>query len=287
MSWRRQINIWVQGARPRTLAAAIAPVVVATVLAGSNWRPLPALLALIIALSLQIGVNYANDYSDGIRGTDENRVGPTRLTAAGLAPANSVKRAAFISFAVAAIAGLVVASLSSWWVLIVGALALIAAWGYTGGKNPYGYRGLGEFSVFLFFGVVATVGTFYVQTLQITFAAWAASIPMGALSCALLVINNIRDRERDSEVGKRTLAVRLGDKKSRHLFSALLVLAYLAAPLTGSPLALLTLATAPQALSLAREVNAGASGTTLIPLLARTGQLQLHFAITFALALSF
>ena len=164
---------------------------------------------------------------------------------------------------------------------------MVAAWGYTGGKNPYGYRGLGEISVFLFFGVVATVGTYYVQTLKFSMAAFAASVPMGALSCALLVINNIRDRERDSHVGKSTLAVRLGDQNSRRFFIFLLAISYLAAPLTGHVLALLTLATAPQALSLSREVRAGASGPALIPLLARTGQLQLHFAITFALALSF
>jgi 1,4-dihydroxy-2-naphthoate octaprenyltransferase len=155
------------------------------------------------------------------------------------------------------------------------------------GVTQAGNRGLGETSVFLFFGVVATVGTYYVQTLEFSFAAVAASIPMGALSCALLVINNIRDRERDSHVGKKTLAVRLGDQNSRRFFIFLLAISYLAAPLTGHLLALLTLATAPQALALSREVRAGASGPALIPLLARTGQLQLHFAITFALALSF
>lgn len=275
------------GARPRTLPAAIAPVVVATVLAGSQWRPLHALLALIVALSLQIGVNYSNDYSDGIRGTDDVRVGPTRLTASGLASARAVKAAALICFAIACSAGLALALLTSWWLIAIGALAVAAAWGYTGGENPYGYRGLGELSVFIFFGVVATVGTFYVQTLQVSAASLAASIPMGSLSCAILVINNIRDRAHDAEVGKRTLAVRLGDRNARRFFAALIIAAYLFAPLTGNPLALLTLATAPQALALIREVNGGATGSALIPLLGRTGQLQLHFAITFALALSF
>ena len=256
-------------------------------LAGNQWQPIAALLSLVVALALQIGVNYSNDYSDGIRGTDNDRIGPIRLTASGLASARAVKRAAFISFAIAVLAGLVLASLSSWWILFVGCTALVAAWGYTGGKNPYGYRGLGEISVFLFFGVVATVGTYYVQTLEFSLAVFAASVPMGALSCALLVINNIRDRERDAQVGKSTLAVRLGDQNSRRFFIFLLAISYLAAPLTGHVLALLTLATAPQALSLSREVRAGASGPALIPLLARTGQLQLHFAITFALALSF
>jgi 1,4-dihydroxy-2-naphthoate octaprenyltransferase len=257
------------------------------VLAGNQWQPGAALLSLVVALALQIGVNYSNDYSDGIRGTDNDRVGPIRLTASGLAPASAVKRAAFISFAIAVLAGLALAALSSWWILLIGCAALFAAWGYTGGKNPYGYRGLGEISVFLFFGVVATVGTYYVQTLTVSGAAFAASVPMGALSCALLVINNIRDRERDAQVGKKTLAVRLGDRNSRRFFIFLLAISYFAAPLTGHVLALLTLATAPQALALSREVKAGASGQALIPLLARTGQLQLHFAITFALALSF
>lgn len=285
--WRPPINIWIQGARPRTLPAAIAPVVVATVLAGSKWQPWPALLALIVALALQIAVNYSNDYSDGIRGTDDVRVGPQRLTASGLASASAVKRASFIAFTVACIAGLALAAISSWWILIVGAISIAAAWGYTGGKNPYGYRGLGEISVFIFFGVVATVGTYYVQTLEFATAPFAASVALGSLSCALLAINNIRDRAQDLQVGKKTLAVRLGDARSRQFFIALLIAPYIFAPLTGNPLAFLTLATAPQALAIAREVRNGASGEALIPLLGKTGQLQLHFALTFALALSF
>lgn len=285
--WRHQINIWIQGARPRTLPAAIAPVVVATVLAGKEWKPLSALLALVVSLALQIAVNYSNDYSDGIRGTDDDRVGPTRLTASGLASAASVKRAAQLSFLMACLAGLALAALSSWWILLIGVAAIFAAWGYTGGRNPYGYRGFGELSVFIFFGVVATVGTYYVQTLTITTAAIAASIPMGSLSCALLAINNIRDIPGDQEVGKRTLAVKLGDKNARRFFVLLLVSAYIFPIFTGHILALLTLATAPQAFAIAREVLAGASGKELIPLLGRTGQLQLHFGLTFALALSF
>ncbi len=285
--WRLPINIWIQGARPRTLPAAVAPVVVATVLAGSKWQPLQALLALVVALALQIAVNYSNDYSDGVRGTDDVRVGPTRLTASGLASAKAVKRAALISFLVACLAGLYLAALSSWWILIVGAISVLAAWGYTGGHTPYGYRGFGELSVFTFFGVVATVGTYYVQTLEFSTAAFAASISMGSLSCALLAINNLRDRSQDAEVGKKTLAVKLGDTNARKFFALLLILPYLAAPLTGNLLALLTLATAPQAIAIAREVLKGASGEALIPLLGKTGQLQLHFALTFALALSF
>ena len=285
--WRHHINIWIQGARPRTLPAAIAPVIVATVLAGREWKPVQALLALIVSLALQIAVNYSNDYSDGIRGTDDDRVGPIRLVASGLASAQSVKRAAQLSFLIACIAGLVLASLSAWWVILIGIASVLAAWGYTGGHTPYGYRGFGELSVFTFFGVVATVGTYYVQTLEITVAAFAASIPMGALSCALLAINNIRDIPGDEVVGKKTLAVKLGDKNSRRFFVALLITAYIFPIFTGHTLALLTLATAPAAYAIAREVLAGAKGADLIPLLGRTGQLQLHFGLTFALALSF
>ena len=285
--WRHHINIWIQGARPRTLPAAIAPVIVATVLAGREWKPVQALLALIVSLALQIAVNYSNDYSDGIRGTDDDRVGPVRLVASGLASAQSVKRAAQLSFLIACIAGLVLASLSAWWVILIGIASVLAAWGYTGGHTPYGYRGFGELSVFTFFGVVATVGTYYVQTLEITVAAFAASIPMGALSCALLAINNIRDIPGDQVVGKKTLAVKLGDKNARRFFVALLITAYIFPIFTGHTLALLTLATAPAAYAIAREVLAGAKGADLIPLLGRTGQLQLHFGLTFALALSF
>ena len=285
--WRHHINIWIQGARPRTLPAAFAPVIVATVLAGREWKPVQALLALIVSLALQIAVNYSNDYSDGIRGTDDDRVGPVRLVASGLASAQSVKRAAQLSFLIACIAGLVLASLSAWWVILIGIASVLAAWGYTGGHTPYGYRGFGELSVFTFFGVVATVGTYYVQTLEITLAAFAASIPMGTLSCALLAINNIRDIPGDQVVGKKTLAVKLGDKNARRFFVALLITAYIFPIFTGHTLALLTLATAPAAYAIAREVLAGAKGADLIPLLGRTGQLQLHFGLTFALALSF
>ena len=283
---RRHIKIWIQGSRPRTLPAAIAPVLVATVAAGSQWRPLQAALALFVSLALQVGVNYSNDYSDGIRGTDDNRIGPTRLTASGLATAQAVKNAAFLSFGAASVAGLVLASLSSWWVILIGATSIAAAWGYTGGANPYGYKGLGEVSVFIFFGVVATVGTYYVQTLTITWLSCAASVPMGALACALLAINNIRDRAQDVEVGKKTLAVRLGDRNSRLFLVLLLTSAYLFAALTLKPWALITLITLPLAVKISRAVLSGAVGRDLIPLLAKTGQLQLLFALTFALGLA-
>jgi 1,4-dihydroxy-2-naphthoate octaprenyltransferase len=278
-------NKWVLGARPRTLAAAIAPVVVATAYAGNLWQPLPAALALLVSLSLQIGVNFANDYSDGIRGTDDSRIGPIRLTASGLASAKSVKNAAFISFFFAAIAGLALALQTSWWLIAVGALAIAAAWGYTGGSSPYGYKGLGEISVFLFFGIVATVGSYYVQTEELNLQIFVVSIPMGSLACAILAINNLRDRAQDELVGKRTMAVRLGDKGARALYISLLISAHLFALLTFEPFALLTLLALPLSTSLARSVWAGTSGAALIPLLAKTGKLQMLFAALFALGL--
>jgi 1,4-dihydroxy-2-naphthoate octaprenyltransferase len=259
--------------------------VVATALAGSDASLLPALLALIVSLSLQVGVNYANDYSDGIRGTDKDRVGPTRITASGLATPTAVKRAAFTAFGVGAVAGLGLAVMTSWWLIAVGLAAIFAAWGYTGGKNPYGYLGLGELFVFIFFGVVATVGTFYVQTEMITSQALLASVPMGTFACALLAINNIRDRALDAPAGKKTLAVRLGDRRARYFFASLIVLGYIAALAIGSPWILLTLLTAPIAFSLVRGVLGTAQGRELIPYLAKTGQLQLLFAVIFSVSL--
>lgn len=279
------VSKWVAGARPRTLAAAIAPVLVATAFAGSQWSPLRALLALIVSLALQIGVNYANDYSDGIRGTDDSRIGPMRLTASGLAKPGAVKAAAAISFLIAAFAGLALASLASWWLILVGALSINAAWGYTGGNKPYGYKGLGEVAVFLFFGVVATVGSYFVQTEKINLQVLIISIPMGALACAILAINNLRDRAQDEVVGKKTLAVRLGDKGARRLYIALLLSAHLFALLTLKPTTLLTLLATPLTLGLVRGVSGGASGAALIPYLAKTGKLQLVFAALFALGL--
>ncbi len=279
------MNKWIIGARPRTLPAAVAPVAVATALAASDASALPALLALLVSLALQIGVNYANDYSDGIRGTDSDRVGPTRITASGLATPASVKRAAFISFALAAVAGLALASMTSWWLLAVGLAAILAAWGYTGGKNPYGYIGLGELFVFIFFGVIATVGTYFVQTEEITTDSLLISIPMGTFACALLAINNIRDRALDAPAGKKTLAVRLGDRKARGFFALLIALGYAATMALMNPWALLTLLTLPIAISLVRGVLGQAQGRELIPFLAKTGQLQLLFSILLSLAL--
>jgi 1,4-dihydroxy-2-naphthoate polyprenyltransferase len=278
-------STWIAGARPRTLPAAIAPVVVATSLADKESNTVAALLALVVSLALQIGVNYANDYSDGIRGTDNDRIGPLRITASGLATPSQVKSAAFISFGVAAIAGLALAINSSWWLIAVGSLSIAAAWGYTGGKNPYGYMGLGELFVFIFFGLVATIGSFYVQTDRITGESVLAGVIVGFLACAILVINNIRDRAKDEVVGKRTLAVRLGDKRSRVLYTALVTLPYLLTAGFGSPWTMLTLATLPLTVSILKVLWSGAQGTALIALLAATGKLQMLFSFALSLAL--
>ena len=280
------MNKWVVGARPRTLPAAFAPVLVATSLAGSDADFAMAGLALVVSLALQVGVNYANDYSDGIKGADDNRVGPTRLVASGLASAKSVKQAAFISFAVAAAVGLVLAASTSLWLVAVGAAAIFAAWTYTGSKRPYGYLGLGEISVFFFFGLVATMGSYYVQTQEITWQSFIAAVPMGCLACAILAINNLRDRAQDELVGKRTLAVRLGDSRARKLFIALLLLAHVLTLAIPAENTLLTLVLLPQTIVIAKKVRDGATGAALIPLLGKTGQLQLWFAIIFALALA-
>jgi 1,4-dihydroxy-2-naphthoate polyprenyltransferase len=280
------MNKWIIGARVRTLPAAIAPVLVATAYAGSNWDPIPALSALLVSLALQIGVNFANDYSDGIRGTDDSRIGPVRLTASGLASPKAVRNAALISFLFAAVIGLTLAIATSWWIVLVGALAISAAWGYTGGANPYGYKGLGELSVFLFFGIVATTGSYFVQTEELNLEIFIIAVPMGSLACAILAINNLRDRAQDEIVGKKTLAVRLGDRGARRLYIALLISAHIFALLTFKPAALLTLLAAPLTWNLARGVSRGASGGDLIPYLAKTGKLQLVFAILFALGLA-
>jgi 1,4-dihydroxy-2-naphthoate octaprenyltransferase len=279
------MNIWIAGARPRTLPAAIAPVLVATALAGSNSKVIPALLALSVSLALQVGVNYANDYSDGIRGTDNERVGPLRITASGLASPQAVRNAAFISFGIAAIAGLILAAMTSWWLIAVGALAIAAAWGYTGGKNPYGYLGLGEIFVFIFFGLVATMGSYYVQVEDLTLNSFLIAVPMGSLSCSILAVNNIRDRALDAIAGKKTLAVRVGDKSARYGFLFLLVLAFLTPLALGSWWIFLTFLAAPFAAVVARGVLGGANGSDLIPLLGKTGQLQLQYSLLLAIAL--
>jgi 1,4-dihydroxy-2-naphthoate octaprenyltransferase len=279
------MNKWVAGARPKTLPAAIAPVAVGSALAGTDFDPILALLALLVSLSLQVGVNYANDYSDGVKGTDDNRIGPMRLVASGAAPAHQVKIAAYLALGFGAIFGLILALQTSLWLVAIGALAIAAAWGYTGGKNPYGYFGFGELSVFVFFGLVATMGTYYAQTGELTLNSLLVAIPMGSLSCALLAINNLRDRAADELVGKRTLAVRLGDASARRAFIALLLIAHISVLFLMKPWALLTLLLLPMTFSLMKAIQAGAQGAQLIPLLGKTGKLQLRFAILLSLGL--
>src|SRR6266705_6181444 len=249
------------------------------------WR---AGLALVVALALQIGVNYANDYSDGIRGTDEQRVGPVRLVGSGLATPRQVLAAAAGSFLVAGAAGLVLAAVVSWWLIALGAAAIGAAWFYTGGSRPYGYHGLCEVAVFAFFGVGAVVGTAYVQMDRLTWLALAASVPVGLLSCALLVINNLRDIPSDAATGKRTLAVLIGDHRTRVLYGGCLLIPFgmLVAIAFARPLTLLALATLPLALPPLRAVRAGAQGPALIGALGQTGRLQLAFGLLLTLGLA-
>ena len=279
------MNKWIAGARPKTLPAAIAPVAVGTALAGNENNPLLAILALLVSLALQMGVNYANDYSDGVKGTDDNRIGPMRLVASGAAPAHQVKIAAYIALSCGAVFGLILAIQTSLWLVVVGAIAIAAAWGYTGGKNPYGYFGFGELSVFVFFGLVATMGTYFAQTGTLTLDSLLVAIPMGSLSCALLAINNLRDRAADELVGKRTLAVRLGDSSARTAFIALLLLSHLSVIFLFKPWTLLTLLLVPMTYSLLKAIRAGAIGSALIPLLGKTGKLQLRFAILLSIGL--
>ncbi len=251
----------------------------------SWWR---ALLALVVALALQVGVNYANDYSDGVRGSDEKRVGPVRLVAAGLAPPRQVLAAAFSCFFVAGAAGLALAALVSWWLIAVGAACIAAAWFYTGGPKPYGYRGLGEVFVFAFFGVVAVAGTAYVQMSRLSWLALAAAVPAGLLACALLMVNNLRDIRTDTLAGKRTLAVLLGDPRSRTTYVVTLLLPFCVAALLAffRPFTLVTALTLPLARVPVRTVRAGASGPALIKALGETGRLQLAFGIAFTIGLA-
>ncbi|SDO38385.1 1,4-dihydroxy-2-naphthoate polyprenyltransferase [Geodermatophilus sp. DSM 45219] len=270
---------WLAGARPRTLPAALAPVLVGTGTAAAldGFRPLTALLALLVALALQVAVNYANDYSDGKRGTDAVRVGPMRLVGSGAATPRQVLGAALASFAVAAVAGLALAALTSWWLVAVGAACIAAAWTYTGGPLPYGYRALGEVFVFVFFGLVAVVGTTFVQTGRVDGLAVAASVPIGLLSVALLVVNNLRDIEGDAAVGKRTLAVLLGDRGTRIAFAALPAVAFGVIAGIGAvrPWATIAVVAAPLALAPVRTVLSGGRGPALIGALQQTGLLTL------------
>jgi 1,4-dihydroxy-2-naphthoate polyprenyltransferase len=281
---------WLAGTRPRTLPAAVVPVLIGSGVAlgydrFSWWR---ALLALVVALALQVGVNFANDYSDGVRGSDERRVGPVRLVAAGLAPPRQVLRAAFGCFGVAGLAGLALAAVTSWWLVAAGAACIAAAWFYTGGRRPYGYNGLGEVFVFAFFGVVAVAGTAYVQMSALSWLGLAASVPAGLLACALLMVNNLRDISTDALAGKRTLAVRLGDARSRVAYVLMLLAPFGIAALLAffRPLTLVTAVALPLALLPIRSVRAGASGPALIRTLGQTGRLQLAFGIAFTIGLA-
>jgi 1,4-dihydroxy-2-naphthoate octaprenyltransferase len=274
---------WLEGARPRTLPAAVAPVLAGTGVAAFDgaavwWK---ALLALFVALALQLAVNYANDYSDGIRGTDADRVGPMRLVGSGAARPEQVKRAAFLAFGVAAVFGLLLAVTTSWWLVLVGLVCMVAAWFYTGGEKPYGYLGLGEVMVFVFFGLVAVMGTTYVQTEALTLPSFYAAVGVGALACAILVANNLRDIPTDREVGKRTLAVVLGDEQTRYLYTFLVVLSVIALvgiALETSVLALLALVFLAAAVPATRIVLGGTTGRGLIAVLQRTGQAELLYA---------
>ena len=281
---------WLAGTRPRTLPAAVVPVLIGSGVAlgygrFSWWR---ALLALVVALALQVGVNFANDYSDGVRGSDERRVGPVRLVAAGLAAPRQVLFAAVGCFAGAGVAGLALAAVTSWWLLAVGAACVAAAWFYTGGPRPYGYHGLGEVFVFAFFGVVAVAGTAYVQMTSLSWLGLAASVPAGLLACALLMVNNLRDIRTDTVAGKRTLAVMLGDAHSRAGYVLLLLVPFGVAVLLAffRPFTLLTALTLPLARLPVQSVRAGASGPALIKALGQTGRLQLAFGIAFAIGLA-
>ena len=277
---------WIAGARPKTLPAAISPVIVGTAFAGYSAIPLNAFLALVVAVALQVGVNYANDYSDGIKGTDFERIGPMRLVGSGAATADAVKRAAIIAFAIAAISGLILAARTSWILILIGALAIAAAWTYTGGPKPYGYSGFGEVSVFLFFGLVATLGTYFVQVGSLSREVFLASISMGSLACAILILNNLRDLAQDEKSGKRTLAVILGDRGIRNLYrwSIFTPLALSVVLTFFSLYYFLALVTLPLAGRLVRTVNAGAKDESLIPLLAQTARLQIFYSLALSLA---
>ncbi len=288
---RDSINLWIQGARPKTLPAAIAPVVVGAACAQlesstqNNW--LNAVFALVVSLALQVAVNYANDYSDGIRGTDKNRVGPLRLVGSGAKKPADVKKATFLAFGVAAVFGFVLATTTTWWLLLVGVFCFLAGWFYTGGKHPYGYLGFGEVFVFIFFGVVATMGTTFVINEQLTLVSFLASVVVGCLACALLAVNNLRDIAGDQISNKKTLAVRIGESGARKFYISLFIVAGFAVILislsySAALIAMLGLAVAVKPI---KRVYAGATGADLIDVLVMTGRVQILVAISLSVGL--
>lgn len=282
---------WIEGARPRTLPNAVAPVVAGTGAAAwlhsAVWWK--ALLALAVSLSLIVGVNYANDYSDGIRGTDDERAGPLRLVGSQLAAPRAVRTAAILSLAVGAVAGVTLAAASAPWLIAVGAVCIAGAWLYTGGSRPYGYAGFGELAVFIFFGLVAVLGTQYTQTARIDWVGVAAAAATGALSSAVLVANNLRDIPTDRVAGKMTLAVRLGDARTRVLYQSLLGLAAVitVAMMAATPWCALGFLALPLAVRAARPVRLGSAGRDLIPVLRDTGLTMLVWSLAVAGALAF
>jgi 1,4-dihydroxy-2-naphthoate octaprenyltransferase len=288
---RDSIDLWIQGARPKTLPAAIAPVVVGAACAQlesstqNNW--LNAVFALAVSLALQVAVNYANDYSDGIRGTDKNRVGPLRLVGSGAKKPADVKKATFLAFGVAAVFGFVLAATTTWWLLLVGVFCFLAGWFYTGGKHPYGYLGFGEVFVFIFFGVVATMGTTFVINEQLTLVSFLASVVVGCLACALLAVNNLRDIAGDQISNKKTLAVRIGESGARKFYISLFIVAGFAVILialsySAALIAMLGLAVAVKPI---KRVYAGATGADLIDVLVMTGRVQILVAISLSVGL--
>jgi 1,4-dihydroxy-2-naphthoate polyprenyltransferase len=281
------IRIWVMAARLRTLPAAIAPVLVGTALAGflHVFHAPRFVAALLAAVFIQVGTNLSNDYSDARRGADaEDRLGPVRVTAGGLVPPRQVLIATYVSFGLAVLAGAYLIAVAGWQLLLVGAASIAAGVLYTGGPRPYGYEGLGELFVFLFFGVVAVAGSYFVQVTHLSWEAFALSVPVGLLAAAILVVNNVRDVDTDRRAGKRTLAVRLGRRRTREMYAAMLAAAYVLVPVTWlfGPLSawlLLCWVTAPLALSLVRTVAQHSDGPTLNQALAKTGMLQLGFCV--------
>jgi 1,4-dihydroxy-2-naphthoate octaprenyltransferase len=281
------IRIWLMAARPRTLPAAVAPVLVGTALAGFGgvFHALRLVAALLGALFIQVGTNLSNDYSDARRGADaEDRLGPVRVTAGGLVPPKQVLVATCVSFGLAVLAGAYLIAVAGWQLLLVGAASILAGVLYTGGPKPYGYEGLGELFVFLFFGVVAVAGSFFVQVKHLEWEAFALAVPVGLLAAAILVVNNVRDIDSDRRAGKRTLAVRLGRERTRKLFAVTVYLAFVLAPVTWlfGPLrawVLLPWLTVPLAAQIVRGVRNRTDGPSLNQALAQTGMLQLAFCV--------